>query len=69
MKQTINIEKFELIDQLSNAIQQTKDKKLKNDIAYAIHQIIEAQEVSETEYDLVLNYKIKANKHLFYPYI
>lgn len=46
-------EKLRLIHKLSNTIQEAKTVSAKNDIAYAIHQIIELDTVSSDTYNMV----------------
>lgn len=50
--------KLSLIDKLSNTIQEAKSKKMKDDIAYAIHHIIEGKHVDSDTYRMVAGYQI-----------
>ena len=55
-------EKIKTIDILTNCIQSIDNKKIKDDIAYLIHCIIDGIKI---DYNIIAQYKILANKDLF----
>lgn len=58
-------EKLRAIDRLSNYIQKVNTKHEKDEIAYLIHQIIEADYLSSDLYRMVASWSIQASKDLF----
>jgi len=58
-------EKLRAIDRLSNHIQKVETKHEKEEIAYLIHQIIEADYLSSDLARMVASWSIQANKDLF----
>lgn len=58
-------EKLNIINKLTNSLQKIDNKQIKNDIAYFIHTIIEADSISLDMYRSVTGYSIEAHKELF----
>lgn len=58
-------EKLKAINTLSNNLQKIDNVKAKNDIAYLIHEIIEADYIDSNLSRQITAYSIMANKDLF----
>ena len=58
-------EKLHAIDRLSNHIQKIDDLHMKNEIAYLIHQICEAGQMTSDLFNKVAGISIQAHKDIF----
>jgi len=58
-------EKLRAIDRLTNCLQKINEAGKKDDIAYLIHKIIEAEYLSSGLAREVLHYQLESNKDIF----